>query len=353
MLFTKDLIDKVGSLKQIAGIQQYQYADGPARGVRVLDFSTGTGFRFQVLVDRGFDVYNASFAGLSLDWRSATGVVSPAFFEPGEFGWLRGFFGGLVATCGLTQAGAPNVDQNERLGLHGRVGNTPASLVEVREELKDGGLCLKAEGEVRETSVFGHQLSMRRIIRARAGESRFFLEDRFLNTGSRPSPFMILYHINLGYPVVDDGSRLLSSESSITPRDAAAEKGAGKEKIFIAPECGFNEEVFFYDMKTDAEGSVCAAVANEARELLGLQGLGLYVKYPKAELPRFSEWKMMGCGEYVVGVEPGNCHPWGRKTVREKGELEYLQPGESRAVHLEIGVLAGRDEIEAFERRLP
>jgi hypothetical protein len=51
-----ELLARVGRLEQIGGVQLTEAADGAERGVRLLRFSTGAGFGFEVLVDRGFDI---------------------------------------------------------------------------------------------------------------------------------------------------------------------------------------------------------------------------------------------------------------------------------------------------------
>lgn len=353
MKINQDTLKKTGSLSQIAGIGEYRLENGRGRGTRVLDFFTGTGFQFQVLVDRGFDLFNARFLGRSLDWHSANEVVAAPSFETPGFAWLRTFPGGLLTTCGLTQVGSPNRDENEELGLHGRFSTSPAELVRVERELKGDELRLEAEANVYETSVFGNKLKLNRKIRTGSNMSSLFLEDTVANIGFRKSPFMILYHINLGFPLVDDGSSLLVSADGIVPRDADAENGRGDALRFGAPDCSFREQVYFMNMKTDRDGWVSAALVNERLRYGGLQGLGLYIRYRKEQLPEFTEWKMTGCGEYVVGLEPGNCNPVGRKGARDSGQLKFLEPGETRKIGLEIGVLAGNVEIERFRSELP
>ena len=45
-----------GGLEQVAGVRLVTLGDGRERGVRVLEFRTGSGFAFDVLVDRAFDI---------------------------------------------------------------------------------------------------------------------------------------------------------------------------------------------------------------------------------------------------------------------------------------------------------
>ena len=47
-----ELNRRIGRLEQVAGVRLVTIGDGLGRGVRVLEFRTGTGFAFDVLVDR-------------------------------------------------------------------------------------------------------------------------------------------------------------------------------------------------------------------------------------------------------------------------------------------------------------
>src|SRR5436309_12707568 len=96
-----ELLRRVGRLEQAAGVRLVTLGDGAERGVRLLEFRTGTGFEFDVVVDRAFDVGRCELAGRALGWQSAVGFPGPWFYEPEELGFLRSFGGGLVTTCGL------------------------------------------------------------------------------------------------------------------------------------------------------------------------------------------------------------------------------------------------------------
>jgi hypothetical protein len=134
-----DLHRRVGRLEQVAGVRLVTIGDGLARGVRVLEFRTGTGFAFDVLVDRCFDVGRCELGGRPLSWLSGAGVVAPWYYEPADWGWFRAWGGGMVVTCGLDHTLVPDEDTAEhfnqphvlktvRYGLHGRVGGLPARL---------------------------------------------------------------------------------------------------------------------------------------------------------------------------------------------------------------------------------
>ena len=348
---TKDeLMRKIGDISQVAGVKSYQLSNGNEKGVDAVDFRTGTGFSFTVLPGRGMDISYAEYNGQPLCWRSPTGDVGSWYYEPAGLGWLRGFFGGLVTTCGLTYAGAPCTDEEEELGLHGRVSNTPARNVWTDGQWEGDEYLMWTQGKVREAVLFGENVIMTRKICAKMGESKLYLHDTVENLGFDPAPHMHLYHINGGFPAVDEGSVLISPTKEALPRDEEAQIDAEHYYRFQAPTPGFKEWVYYHDMEPDSDGYVHAALAN--KNFNNGQGFGFYVKYLKSQLPRFIEWKMNGEGAYVVGMEPANCLVDGRDKEREQGTLQFLQPGEKREYNLEIGVLDSIEAIEELEARL-
>ncbi len=97
-------------------------------------------------------------------------------------------------------------------------------------------------------------------------------------------------------------------------------------------------------MAADQRGFARAALVNRA--LSG--GLGLSLAFRTASLPYLNEWKNLSEVDYVVGVEPVNTKIVGRPILRSQGRLPLIEPGETREMDLEIGVLEGRDEISRF-----
>jgi len=340
----------MGDISQVAGVRFYELKDGLENGVRALDFRTGTGFRFTVLVDRAMDISSAEYCGASLVWRSPNGDVHPHFYEPEGKAWLRTFEGGLVTTCGLTYLGDPCVDQGVTLGQHGRISTTPAQQIAYGGRWEGDEYMMFAEGTMKEAVPFAEHLSLRRRIETWLGDSRVQITDVVQNDGFDTTPLMILYHINLGFPVVDGGAELLSRSVQVIPRDEAAKPGITAYNRFENPIHQYQEQVFYHDMTPDANGYVWVAIVNRAFD--GGHGIGVYVKYRKSELPKYIEWKQMGEGTYAVGIEPANCWVEGRAKERERGTLQFIEPGEKKEFHLEIGVLDGVREIGEFEQRL-
>jgi len=358
----EELLERVGDISQIGGAMPIRLAGGPQDGVEAVAFRTGSGFYFLAVPGRGLDITIAEHNGRSIAWRSAAGEVAAPFFEEPGLGWLRTFPGGLVTTCGLTYVGAPCEDAGEKLGVHGRFSCTPASNVWVDGEWEGDDYRMWAVGKIRESTLFGENVLLKRRISALLGENRFLIEDVVTNEGARRVPHMILYHINGGFPAIDGGSVLVSPTRGATPRDADAE--VDKEHYYLndPPTMGYKERCYYHDMAADKDGFVWAGLINKNMPTppspplprggeggVGGGQFGFYVKYNRNQLPFFTQWKMNGAREYVVGMEPANCHVQGRDKEREMGTLQFLKPGEERRYSVEIGVMTNADEVGEFE----
>ena len=344
-----DLQRRIGRLDQVAGIRLMTLGDAGARGVRVLEFRTGSGFSFDVLVDRAFDIGRCELRGMPLAWTSAVGVEGPWFYEPEGLGFFRGFGGGLLTTCGIDHALFMAEDtaaqyhyppkQTETFGLHGRVSNRPARLAGYGESWAGDVCTLWAEGETLQATVFGEQLMLRRRIEAVVGESRLTIHDTIENVGHDLTPHMLLYHVNAGFPVVDEGSEIFATISGVTAR---GDHSVENYDTLEAPSAGYVEQVFEHDLEADADGLASAAVVN--RRL----GIGVYEIFRREQLPHHFVWRMLGEGTYVVGIEPSTNRTAGRLDARERGELIELAPGDQRHYDLELGALDGLAAIDRF-----
>lgn len=323
-----ELRARAGRLAQFAGISRYRLQDGFERDVEMLEVRTGSGFRFGVCPSRGLDITFAEHNGRALAWQSATGFRHPAYFENGNLGWLRGFGGGLLTTCGFSSFGPSCDEDNEHFGLHDRASYLPAENVRVCETWDGDDYVLTIEGSVRQTRVFGENIVLTRRIVARAGENRFTVHDRLTNEGFTPAPAVILYHCNFGFPVVSENSVVEIPSVAAPERDNLG----GDWRTLEAPQPGYSERVYFHELAQGAE-KVRASIRNEKLNF------GAYVEFNAAQMPHLTQWKMMGAGDYVCGLEPSNAPLKSRATLREQETLPIFEAGESRDFDVELGVL--------------
>ncbi len=335
-----------GNTAQLGGTRHYTLTEGRGRGMRAIDVDTGPGgLRFTLLPDRGLDISLANYRGVNLSFITPTGETHPSFYEPGGIGWLRTFAGGLLTTCGLTWLGPPANDNGEELGLHGRYSTLPANRVADNSGWVGDDYIIEIQAEVEEAVLFGNRLRLTRTIRTAIGSNSISLHDEIYNYGHAPSPLTILYHCNLGWPLLSANSRLLLSSDTCHPRDTEAEKGVGREREFCEPTPGFSEQVFQHDMKADTEGMAHTMLVNPEIN----NGLGLLIKSSQGTLPYVTQWKMPGAGDYVMGIEPCNVPCEDRVTLRENKRLPMLDAGRSQCFDLEMSVIDGSEKLKTAE----
>ncbi len=270
----QELLKHVGSVSQVGGVRDFTFNDGKMKGVRAIEINTGR-LRATVLPDRCMDIASAEFCGRNLVWISKTGITAPQYYEKDGKSWLRGFYGGLLTTCGLRNVGGPTDEQ----GLHGRIANTPAEKVSVFADWIGDEYVMSVSGEMREAAVFGENLVLKRTITAKLFEDTITVEDTVINEGFEATDIALCYHCNFGYPLVSETAMLVNipeEHCTMTP-----------------PVHGKAEECIAIDYKDDV---ICVGIEND--------GIGAYITYNRSTLPDFVMWKMLGESEYVIGLEP-------------------------------------------------
>ena len=218
--------------------------------------------------------------------------------------------------------GGPNISGGESHGLHGRLSHTPATEVNTRCFWDENGKYVQEiSGHLLISRIFGKNIEMIRTIRSVMGENTITLEDEVINNGFNRTPLMMLYHINLGWPLVDENSRIETVPHRVTPQNDVAAADYPEWPRLSAPEPAFSEQVFYHEIPGDENGMSSAALYNPDL------GMRLTVSCRRKELPYLIQWKQMGQGEYVLGLEPANCFPEGQAAMLKKDMLQYLQPG--------------------------
>jgi hypothetical protein len=346
-----ELRARIGGAEQLCGVERVVLDDGPGRGIRAAVLRTGTGLEAEVLLDRAMDLGRASFRGHSLCYRAPVGEAHPAYYDPNGLSWLRTCGAGMLATCGLQNVGSPCEDEGRAHGLHGGFSATPAHDVSVQAGWEGNQYRFRITGKIREVTplgFFGPNVCVTRTVSGALGSNAIRIDDTVVNEGFTPAPLMYLYHVNVGFPVLDEGSRVVVASRKTEPRDATAKAGAANWDRGDAPQPGYAEQVFFHDVIPDAKGVGRAALV--APERPDTEPLALVVEYDAEALPKFIQWKQMGAGVYVMGLEPANCLVMGRADARKRGMLTTLAPGEEHKFWLRISVLHTPAEIQALEK---
>ena len=331
--------NKICNPLQFGGIETSVLDNGAGRGVRIAWINTGSGLRYKVVIDRGLDIADAFYNQYGLSWISRAGIRPPEQAAMVGLEWLRNFGGGLVTTCGISNMGSPESDEHGERGLHGRISNIPAEISSIRQpDPQNGLLDFSISGIVRESRVFGPHLELERTISGALGIPEIRINDRVTNRGNGPAPHMLLYHCNMGWPLIDAGTQLNWNgkwESRGNELDNEIFHPGGNFRTCPEPMDSHQnggEAVAFIDIEPDPSGSCRCSAFNPAI------GIGLEISFRKDQLPWLINWQHWGKGEYVTALEPGTNLTVGQSRARKDGTLIILGPGESREYELKLQI---------------
>ena len=244
-----------------------------------------------------------------------------------------------MTTAGLSNIGGPCQVGDASFGLHGRISNIPAEDVGVSQRWVGDDYQIRVAGSVRQATLGGECLVLRREITTSLGANAFVIRDTVENASFNAEPLLLLYHCNFGYPIVSGATRLHTTPGGVDPRDGNAAAGIAEHREFGEPQAGYVEQCFYHRPKAK-DGRAYAALFNEQL------GVGAYVRYRTDTLPLLVQWKMLGEQEYVVGLEPGVCALDGRAEMLRRNEAPILAPGETRSFEVELGVLEDRRALD-------
>lgn len=306
----------IGHESQLYGVEEMRLVGGRADSMRILQVRNGKGLEFTLSLDRCADISRLSLSGVNFGYFSPCGYVSPKYYDKEGNGFLKSFTAGFLTTCGLLSVGSPCVDNGETLPLHGTVSNTPAE--SVNYQIENDTIHIKAV--MRDATLFSHKLVLEREYLVSLSENKLSISDRVKNIGSSEAPLQMLYHFNVGYPLLDENTLLSIPSEEVTPRNAHAAEDIENCLVMEKPQRDYEERCYYHKLSGIAEISVKNPKLKK----------GFTMSYDSASLGYFTEWKMMGEYDYVLGVEPGNTLPDGRDVMRAKGLLETLKAGEEK-----------------------
>ena len=334
-----ELLKQLGNIDQIAGIRESRLLRGRGEGIQIAEFYNAAGLRFSVVPDRCMDLYDLSYKGVNLSYHCKNGLTSPQAFNSADGEFADQWPGGQMVTCGLSNVGG----HSSAGGInptHGRIAHLPASNFGTETYWDGENYILRASGEVHETKMFSRHLSIRRTIETGLYSKFLKIHDVITNFEAEDEPYLLLYHCNFGYPLLQADSRVEVSKADITPLNDMS----SDYSHMSAPIDGQDEELY---LRTAFTGErACAVIYNERLEL------GAYVAFDTANLPNMLQWKRMKSHDYVVGLEPCNTCGLNRDAAIREGKAAVLPAYSSIENDLELGVLDGLTEIRGFLKNL-
>lgn len=318
---------------------------GKQEGVDLIIVDNGK-LQFTLIPTRGMSVLSVQCGDVRLGWDSPVKeVVHPAFINlqnRNGLGWLEGFNEWLVR-CGLESFGPPGRDDftNDELTLHGKIGNIPASEVEVIVDTAPP-YRIHVRGRVEERAMFGPQLELQTEISTEPNSNTFRISDSVTNRGAQSQEFQLLYHVNFGAPLLEEGSTFLAPVAQVTPINDYSAQDAENYATYAAPTTGFREQVYCMQLLADAEGQTLVMLQNQAHNRAASMA------FSTEELPFFTLWKNTSAQSdgYVTGLEPGTGFPNPRQIEREQGRVPQLAPGATRSFHIDFSIHIGEAETQ-------
>lgn len=321
---------------QFNGVEEHRLIGGKGDGMRLLQVRNGSGLEFTVSADRAADISRLSYKGVNMNYMGSAGYVAPAYYDEPGFGFLKSFTCGFLTTCGLQAIGTPCVDGETPCPLHGTISNTPADHIYYTEE--DGRIEIHAK--ISDAEIFKQKLILTRTISCEYGSNKLTISDSIKNAGSADEPFLLLYHMNMGYPLLSEKSKLVVSSKQVVPRDDHAAKDLDTWNKMLSPTPNFQEQCYYHEFE---DNNPCAKLFNPDA------GVGLAIRWDQTKIPYMTEWKMMGERDYVLGLEPTISKLEGRAELRKNGSLQFIKPGEVRDFEIEVEFFDNEAEWEAAE----
>ncbi len=327
----------IGHSSQIGGVEEVLLTKGKGKGMTLLQIRNGKGLEITLSPDRCMDISRLIFKGDNIGYFAPCGYVAPSFYDKEGSGFLKSFTAGFMTTCGLNAVGSPCIDNGESLPLHGNIANTPCENYFYTESADE--ICVTAN--IRDAVLFGDSYLLTRKYVISKTENKFEIHDTVRNIGNTTIPCMLLYHINIGYPMLTEKSEVCIPHDKITPRNDHAASHIENCLQMEKPQAGYEECCYYYDVKS-RDGISAVGIYNPDISK------GVKISYDKSKLNCFTEWKMMGRGEYVLGLEPGNCTPDGRDVIRKNGTLIELAPDEEYSCGVNISLTEERNTIKCL-----
>jgi len=325
--------------------------NGLSSGVEVVELYNGR-MTLQILPTRGMGIQQVEMDGQTLGWKSPIRApVHPTFVplsEPSGLGFLNGVTE-LMFRCGLESNGVPDFDANGRLrfGLHGRIANLPAHRVELQVDDCAGTITLC--GEIEETRFLFQKLRLITSLTTKFESQEFRWHDEIVNIGATPATMQMLYHINIGEPLLDAGSRLLAPVRRLAPRDFVAQ-AAGVENwgYYPIPNANSIEQVYFAQLCGDKSHNTHVLLKNSQSTA------GVGVSYNLCELPYLTQWRNTQASNdgYVTGVEPATNFPNPRSFEEQHGRIIQLSPDEKWEASVRLEWLTNEARLSTSEQRV-
>lgn len=326
----------LGHISQIGGVRRFKMLEGLSKGIEVIEVNNGSGMVFNVIVDKCLDVFNLSFKGNPVSFISAAGLVSPMYYDPHHYGWLKIFGGGLFVTCGLTNVGEPCTFEGNEYGLHGNISCISAENVNVNQQLTNNEYTIEISGNIRQVKSLSENIVIERKIVTAMFRNEIMVTDTIVNQGQTRRPLMIMYHMNFGYPLVNPNCEFIVPIKSTEGFNEYCEKRKEQCLEIPAPDNSYIEETYIHKVHSKNNRSGFCIINDKENPEYGVS-----ITYPTDVLQNLGQNNFFREKEYFIAFEPCNNEIKGVEYEKERGNLYILEPGET--VYIDLIIKLGTD----------
>ena len=253
-------------------------------------------------VDNALDIVWAKFKGVNISFLSKNGL------NDGLLDFTGNFEGGFLYTCGMDNISSCVKGKP----IHGSMHYKKAENIKITRD----GEKITVYGEVSERALFGKNLLLKR--KYEITKDCVIINDVIENQAFTPTEYVLLYHINYGYPFLDESLKLSIPAINSDPLTEIAKKREGEKFKITPPVDGGDEDVYYHTLK---EGKVTLSNPD--------YGITVEMAYDTEVFPVTLEWKSMISGDYALGIEPSI-------TRFDKFQMRTLNPKENKNYNITI-----------------
>ena len=294
-----NVYEKVGNSKQLISAYDFEIKNGLGAGKRIVLVNNNL-LEVAFNADNALDIAWLKYKGVNVSFLSKNGLNNnnPPFGAQ--------FEGGFLYTCGLDNVSACEKDKAIHGSLHSRKADNLS--INTYEDT------VVISADVYTTMLKGINLVLHREYTVT--ENCVSINDTVINKGFEDADYVLLYHVNFGYPFLDEGLKL--EFDAVNSYPANPHTNVDDCKIITGALKKDTENLYYHYLKN---GTV-----NLTNEKLGMH---CQFDFDMTALPLLVQWKNLFKGDYVLGIEPAT-------TRFEEYKKNPIKSGERHGFNLSL-----------------
>lgn len=255
---------KLGNIMQIADIRR-----GKLEGIELLICKNGK-LNLTLVIDNALDIFDLAYAGENMSFITKNGLKRQQECENFDARFPAGF----IFTCGLD-----NIGRSDIVLTHGNLCMHRAEIITTEVMEENGEAVLNIIGKVCVSKLFGEDICITRHYKIY--NNKVVLTDTLQNNAYKSFEYMLLYHVNFGYPMLDGGAEVYSGAKKLVTIAEPVDNALESCTLFDATDSTHSMKVINKKLKKQVE-----------------------MKYDTKNLKHFAIWESYISGDYALGLEP-------------------------------------------------